>query len=348
MNKKPPHPEPPRADGDAPDDQRVYPREIEYPGPGAIRRVEEIETGIGLDARQSRALAKVVHDAVREGLKQQNREMRLCFRAIYNMLDSVGENLGGRIDRLEKKMDEGFDKMDEMSDKAERREAERFEEAERRFEKAERREAERFEEAERREAERFEEAERRFEKAERREAERFEEAERRFEKAERREAERFEEAERRFEKAERREAERFEEAERRAAERFEEAERRAAERFDRLDEGFDRLDEGFAELKKLILCLCGLTAALTLGALVFLIYYFDSAVDRFAAIVQHPPALVATAPSPQPSVGGEGQAGDLGGNAGATPDSGVVPVPQGAAPPAGGAGGGSEGGSNGD
>ena len=324
MDKKPPHHEPPRADGEAPDDQRVYPREIEYPGPGAVGRVEDIETGVGLDARQSRALAKVVHDAVREGLKQQNREMRLCFRAIYNMLGSVGENLGGRIDRLEKKMDEGFDKMDEMSDKAERRATERFEEAERRA-------TERFEEAERRAGERFEEAERRA-------GERFEEAEgragERFEEAERRAGERFEEAERRA-------GERFEEAERRATERFEEAEKWATERF-------DRLDEGIAELKKLVLCLCGLMAALTLGGLVFLIYYFDSAVDRFAAIVQHPPALVATAPSPQPSVGGEAQAGDLGGNAGATPDSGVEPVPQGAAPPAGGAGGGSEGGSNGD
>ena len=127
MDKKPPHPEPPRADGDAPDDQRVYPREIEYPDPGAIKRVEEIETGVGLNARRSRALAKVIHDAVREGLKQQNREMRQCFRAVYNMVGRVGEDLGGRIDRLEKR----HDRADERHDKAERKADERHAEAER-------------------------------------------------------------------------------------------------------------------------------------------------------------------------------------------------------------------------
>ena len=233
MDKKPPHPEPPRADGDAPDDQRVYPREIEFPGPGAIKRVEEIETGVGLNARQSRALAKVIHDAVREGLKQQNREMRQCFRAVYNMVGRVGE----RIDRLEKKADE--------------RHAE-------------------------------------------------------------------------------------------SQERHDTAERKADERYDKLEK---KMEKGFADSKRFTMWLLGLLATLAVGVLAILVHHFDSALDRIASIAQHPPALVETAPPQQPHGELGVQADGLDGNAGAMPGSGVEPVPQGDASPAGGTGGG--GGSNG-
>ena len=255
MDKKPPHPEPPRADGDAPDDQRVYPREIEFPGPGAIKRVEEIETGVGLNARQSRALAKVIHDAVREGLKQQNREMRQCFRAVYNMLGSVGGSLGERIDRLEKKADERHAESQERHDRAER-------------------------------------------------------------------------------KADERHA--------RSEERHDKAERKADERYDKLEK---KMEEGFADSKRFTMWLLGLLATLAVGVLAILVHHFDSALDRIASIAQHPPALVETAPPQQPHGDLGVQADGLDGNAGAMPGSGVEPVPQGDASPAGGTGGG--GGSNG-
>ena len=286
MDKKPPHPEPPRADGDTPDDQRVYPREIEYPGPGAIRRVEEIETGIGLDARQSRALAKVVHDAVREGLKQQNREMRLCFRAIYNMLDSVERSLGERIDRLEKKADERHARSEEGYDRAERKADERHARSEERYDRAERKADERYARSE----------------------------------------EWYDRAER---KADERHA--------RSEEWYDRAERKADERYDKL---VKKMEEGFADSKRFMMWMLGLLATLALGVLAILVHRFDSALDRIASIAQHPPALVETAPPQQPHGDLGVQADGLDGNAGAMPGSGVEPVPQGDASPAGGTGGG--------
>ena len=271
MDKKPPHPEPPPAGGEAPDDQRVYPRDLEYPGPGAIGRVEEIETGVGLDARRSRALAKVFHDAVREGLTQQNREMRLCFRAVYNMLGSVGENLGGRIGRLENRIGRLERKTDERHDKAERK------------------------------------------------------------------------ADERHDKAEQRHAE----AERKADERHDRAEQRHAEAERKADERFDKMGKEIADSRRFSMWLFGLMATLAVGVLAILVHHFDSALDRIAYIAQHPPALVETVPSRQPSGGEEEQADGLDGNAGAMPGSGVEPVPQGAASPADGSGGGGGGGSNG-
>ena len=246
MDKKPPHPEPPRADGDAPDDQRVYPREIEFPGPGAVGRVEEIETGVGLDARQSRALAKVIHDAVREGLRQQNREMRQCFRAVYNMVGRVGGSLGERIDRLEKKADERHSQSEERHDRAERKADERHARSE----------------------------------------------------------------------------ERHARAERKADERHAEAERKA-------DERFDKLGKEIADSRRFTMWLFGLMATLAVGALAILVHHFDSALDRMASIAQSPPALVAAPPSPRPSGGEEVQAGDQGGNAGATPEGGLAGDPGG-------------------
>ena len=302
MDKKPPHHEPPRADGDAPDDQRVYPREIEYPGPGAVGRVEEIETGAGLDARQSRALAKVIHDAVREGLRQQNREMRQCFRAVYNMVGRVGGSLGERIDRLEKKADERHARSEERHDTAERKADERHARSEERHDTAERKADERHARSE----------------------------------------ERHDAAERKADERHARSEERHDAAERKADERHAEANEklvRLDEKLVRVDERLDQVDKRLAELRKLIMWVIALGATVAVSVLAILVHHFDSALDRMVAISQNPPALVMTAPSPQPSGGEEGQAGDPGGNAGAMPEGSVEPVPQGTASPADSAGG---------
>ena len=361
MDKKPPHPEPPPAGGEAPDDQRVYPRDLEYPGPGAVGRVEEIETGVGLDARRSRALAKVFHDAVREGLTQQNREMRLCFRAVYNMLGSVGGSLGDRIGRLEKKADERHAMAEERHDKAERKADERHAMAEERHDKAERKADERHAMSEERHAmaerkadERHAMSEERHAMAERKADERHARSEERHAMAERKAEERHDKAERKADERHARSEERHAMAERKADERHDKAERKADERFEQVDKKFEQVDKRFeqvdkrfAELRKLIMWVIALGATVAVSVLAILVHHFDSALDRMVAINQNPPALVVTAPSPQPSGGEEEQAGDPGGNAGAMPDSGVEPVPPGAASPADGAGGGGGEGSNG-